>query len=762
MTHPSCRLALLACLAFAAADPLWAAVEVQEGPTSIPDGEATAAHDLTIRNEKLAFALAVESAAPYGVPRGAIVDLAPVVDGQPAKDRVVFADFIPNNWSAWPNTYQRVKVLKRGPQQVVVQAVRDWGDVTIDTTYTLRSESDRIELRTVMTNTGKRPLTGLLSGQTLWPSAGYYFGIPGLGDLQEGPATGALADRASAYDADWSITLHAPYLDYVGSRSKDLFVKHDLAPGESRTFDAWLQVGPRGDLGPVVAAEIERRKLPSGHVQGSVRTREGQPVATPVVVFYRQGAPYTWSVGHDGRFDVALPTGEYQAYATAQGYSQTASVPVTVASGAAVTQDFADLEPPGRVSFDVTDAKSGRGVDARIVITQGQKPLVEYLGRSTFFTELDRLGHYDVEMAPGQYSFKVTSGGVFFGPSQMLDLTVKPGTPVEAQVQLARLFDPRTSGWYGADLHHHADQAEGVTPAEHLARSQLAAGLDFLFVSDHDSTANHAKLQAIADRRGVPFIASMEISPSWGHFNAWPLSPQGQKLAIDTSTATIHQVLAEARRQGAIVVQSNHPFIPYGYLASLAAGVVPGGFNPALDLFEINADVPTDHDKVAHALWQFWNAGHRYYLSGGTDVHDVWNHESGTARLFAHLDGAPTPVAFAEAAKAGHAYVSFGPLIQPGVMFGSDLKVSSGTTISLPFDLQSVTGLQQATLIGGGQVVATRSFDNAPNTAHVEFRVSPAARTWYAIEVEDVGGRKAYSNPIWVDVVENPAAATTH
>ena len=127
-----------------------------------------------------------------------------------------------------------------------------------------------------MTNGGDTPLAGLLSGQTLWPSAGYFFGVPGLGDLQEGQSTGALADRAVAYDEDWSITLHAPYLDFVGSRSKDLFLQHTLQPGESRTFDAWLQVGARGDLGPVVAAEIERGHLPAGTLRGSVQRSRRQ------------------------------------------------------------------------------------------------------------------------------------------------------------------------------------------------------------------------------------------------------------------------------------------------------------------------------------------------------------------------------------------------------------------------------------------------------------------------------------------------------
>ena len=177
-----------------------AAANVVVGPTPIVDGEAAAARDITVFNEHLAFGLAVESVVPYGVPRGAIVDVAPVVDGKPGRDRVVFADFIPNNWSAWPNTYQKVEIVDRGPAQVMVQATRDWDKVTIVTTYTLRANADRVEIRTTMTNTGNTPLSNLLSGQTLWPSAGYFFGIPGLEDLKEG------ADRERSPIGSWPMT----------------------------------------------------------------------------------------------------------------------------------------------------------------------------------------------------------------------------------------------------------------------------------------------------------------------------------------------------------------------------------------------------------------------------------------------------------------------------------------------------------------------------------------------------------------------------
>jgi len=94
---------------------------------------------------------------PFGVPRGAIVDVAPVSRGQIGRDRIAFADFIPNNWSAWPNTYQHLDVLERGPQRVRIRTVRDWGKVNVVTVYSLAANSDSVEIRTTMTTAGTRP-----------------------------------------------------------------------------------------------------------------------------------------------------------------------------------------------------------------------------------------------------------------------------------------------------------------------------------------------------------------------------------------------------------------------------------------------------------------------------------------------------------------------------------------------------------------------------------------------------------------------------
>ena len=738
-------------LATFAASGVYAAVRVVPGPTPIPGGAATATGDLTVINEKLAFALAVDSAAPYGVPRGALVAIAPVRNGRPGHNRVVFADFIPNNWSAWPNTYHRVEVLERGPQRVRIRAVRDFGAATIATLYTLAAGADEVAISTTMTDTGSAPLRELLSGLTLWPNSGFLFAVPGLAGVTAGPAERALANFVVAYDADWTVTLHAPYLDHVGSGSRDLFRLHTLAPGASHTFDGWLQVGASGDLAPVVAAEIARRHLPAAELHGVVTGADGRALAQPVVVVYKEGKPYAWALGgHDGAYHLGLPAGAYTLYATGPGYSRSADSPLTLTAGGDERRDFQHLQGPGCIELQVTDARNGAPLDARLEIREGERPLVQFLGRTTFFTELAHKGYASSALAPGKYLFAVSSGGGFLATDAAAKLTVASGKVSVAHVSIARLFDPSAHGWYAADLHHHADQAEAVTPPRELARSQLAAGLDVLFVSDHDSTANTGVLQQIAAARGVPFIPGIELSPSWGHFNAYPVS-SGAKLAVDTSTASVEVILKEARREGALVVQVNHPFIPYGYFTSVAAGVAPGGYNPGFDLIEINGSVPGDDLKVLARIWSLWNTGRRYYLSAGSDTHDVWNEVSGRARSYAHADGRLDARSFVEALKSGHSYVTYGPLIFPAVMFGTELRYERTPPATLGFDLASVAGVREAQLVSGGAIVSRRTFPAAPRTTHVDFAVPPQHGAWYALNVADRSGRKAYTNPIWVE-----------
>jgi hypothetical protein len=90
-------------------------------------------------------------------------------------------------------------------------------------------------------------------------------------------------------------------------------------------------------------------------------------------------------------------------------------------------------------------------------------------------------------------------------------------------------------------------------------------------------------------------------------------------------------------------------------------------------------------------------------------------------------------------------------------MFGDQRRVRPGEPFNLGFDLKSVDGLRSLQLIAAGADVADRSF-SGPQEAHVDFPLSTQHSTWYSLVVEDIRGRKAYSDPIWIDAVVIPGS----
>lgn len=731
-----------------------AAVEVTRGATPLENGDATAANDIQLRNDELVASIAVDSAPPWGVAPGGIIDAAPIVNGEPLRDKVSLIDFIPNNWSSWPTSYQRFEVLEEGPDEAAIRVIRDWEDVTLTTTYRLESGSDRIHVVTKMDNTGEKTYDGILSGYVMWPDGGNLFGPAGMHGTEEGEATNAFADWSAAYDENWGFALHAPYMDRIDYSARDLYLKHDLAPGESRSFEGWVQVLDNGSLAPAVTAEAARKGLSTSAISGTVATESGNAVDQPVIVVEKDGEPYTWVLGQDGEYQLDLPKGDYDLYATARGYADSERQSVAI-DGDAVELNFRDLKAPGKVAFEVTDEETGEPLDAKIQIAEGQTPLVGFLGRKTFFSELNKPGERTVSIAPGEYVFEVAHGTPFLANSEKVSVTVSSGETVSESVAIERLAAPNDRDWFAADMHHHSDVLDGFTAPEYVIRSQLAAGLDLTLLTDHDTLANLEAMAELSEQRDVPFIPAIEISPSWGHFNAYPVDI-GSDYTIDSGKAPVQSIIKQRDALGAEAIQVNHPYIKYGYYTNVENDTATGGYYPRYDLMEVNAD--GEYQKTLRKAWNHWSRGERVYLSAGSDVHDVWQYASGEVRAYARVPGTLDADTFVTSLKDGHAFVTFGPMVYPDHTFGDDLKVAKGETATLGFDLEAANGLKTIQLVGdGGEIVQKKAFDGAVE-GRAEFDVTAKNDTFYAVIVEDQDGKKAFSNPIWLDAMTHVPA----
>lgn len=719
------------------------------GPTPIQRGDALGAKDITVNNGLFAIAFAVETAPPWGVARGGIVDIALLEDGEPGYDIASLVDFMPNNWSSWPTTYQTVSVDSVSRDEVVIRSERDWAEVELDTTFTIKANDSRIHVVTHMTNKGTAALDDLLSGYVAWPDGGYL--------IEEAVVTGGDGNGwTAAYDENWMLGLYAPFSEHVDRRGRDRYTRHDLAAGETKTFEAWIQIESDGSLAPMVQTEIEFGELAHGRISGSVVDTSGESIASPTVIVATDGKPVAWSVGQDGEYQINLPVGEYEIYATAPAYAQSSTKNIMIEDGSDIRIEFNDVGPPGNLKIDVRDAGSGEALDARISIEEGQTPLIGYFGKKVYFTDLRDVGHFEQAMAPGNYVLNIASGGGFTSAAQSVDVVIESAHSSSLQVDIDTLAKPQIKNWYNADLHHHSDVLDGFTPAEYVMRSQLAAGVDMTFLSDHDSVVNNREMQSLSASRGMHFIAGTELSPSWGHFNAYPLDDDKQ-VEIDTGQATVQEIFGEARRLGAEVIAVNHGYSDYGYFRSHEEQSVPGNYDAGFDLVEIGPRISNDgklvrNPQTIQRVWAMWNDGTTAYLAAGSDVHDVWNFESAGARSFVHVDGDLTIENFMAALDSGNAYASQGPLIYPEIMFGTEIQKPSGEELTLKYTLQSVTGLQSVKLIERGTEIDSLTFDGVSDEVAVEFAVHPEQNTWYSLVVEDVNSKVAYTNPVWVSI----------
>jgi len=66
-----------------------------------------------------------------------------------------------------------------------------------------------------------------------------------------------------------------------------------------------------------------------------------------------------------------------------------------------------------------------------------------------------------------------------------------------------------------ADLHSHSSVSDGLLPPAEVAHRAADRGLALWALTDHDEVAGIAEARAVAEERGVHFLAGSEISVTW-------------------------------------------------------------------------------------------------------------------------------------------------------------------------------------------------------------------------------------------------------
>ncbi len=121
-----------------------------------------------------------------------------------------------------------------------------------------------------------------------------------------------------------------------------------------------------------------------------------------------------------------------------------------------------------------------------------------------------------------------------------------------------------------ADLHCHSVVSDGTLAPIELARRAHAKGVQLWALTDHDELGGLAEAAAAARELGLPFVAGVEISVTWGdetlHIVGLRIDPDNQVL-----------------RDGLERTRSGRTRRAHAMAAQLADAGIPNAFEGALN-----------------------------------------------------------------------------------------------------------------------------------------------------------------------------------
>ncbi len=299
-------------------------------------------------------------------------------------------------------------------------------------------------------------------------------------------------------------------------------------------------------------------------------------------------------------------------------------------------------------------------------------------------------------------------------------------------------FDKPGHFWKG-NLHTHSTKSDGALSPEAVCRYYEALGYDFISLTDHFLIRYGFPITDTTPFRHDHFttILGAELHTGETEFGGmWHILANGLPLGFDSTPPdeTGPELAARAIKAGAFVSVAH----PSWYSLSVE-DIASLEHAHAIEVFN-----GTSHDHNDR-VWSMDIAqlmlckGYRFTLCATDDAHfpsrkyDVglgWVHVKAEAN---------DPEMLVEALKAGHYYSSTGPQI-------FDIQVSQGSNIKV-----ECSPADRIFLVGRG---ATAVSSYGPGLRSATLSLSQfREHQWVMVIVRDQAGNRAWSNPIWLDLV---------
>lgn len=427
----------------------------------------------------------------------------------------------------------------------------------------------------------------------------------------------------------------------------------------------------------------------------------------------------------------------------------------------------------GRLDFEFTHSHAADGTQLEV----GVFDPIGFRGTSRFSKRRFHIAdaHATPSYVPGRITpgpWRVSIGIPAIGASTTAtwQVTIRMTPAADAHAGLAAPLAPGPA-WFAGDFHAHtlhsdafechdpgrSETRRGCQPWE-VVEAARTARLDFLAITDHNTTSHHADLATLQEGLStLLLVRGQELTTFHGHANVY-----GTSTAIDFRLGfkgrRIGDVLRDVAAAGG-VLSINHPGRETGDRCTGCGWDAPETPWEQVAVMEVVNGPTVEGPTAGLGFWQQrLNEGHRITAIGGSDDHAarsdrgrvgrpatvVWARELSEAAL---LDGL----------RAGRVYIrtrgANGPAVdlsasigRARAAMGGALVVGTGGVVGLRIETSGAAG-QTAELVKNGVVVARVPIAGSPAVVTHDLPVTPG--DWVNVRLRDASGITVITNPVY-------------
>ncbi|MEO8481198.1 MAG: CehA/McbA family metallohydrolase [Acidobacteriota bacterium] len=426
-----------------------------------------------------------------------------------------------------------------------------------------------------------------------------------------------------------------------------------------------------------------------------------------------------------------------------------------------------------RVDVDFAYENRGKGTELEVGLFDAQR----FRGTSRFskdhfhLTEFEATPSYFTGPLPaGTWRLSLGVPSIGAGQTSMWTATLRlsmRSTPIDGLGPVLKA----EAAWYVGDLHAHTlhsdgfgcidsgtTTARGCQPWE-VVEAARARHLDFLAITDHNTTSHHADLATLQEGlTSLLLLRGQELTTFHGHANVYGTSrPIDFRLGFNGRSMI--DVMDDVAHEDALL-SINHPGRETGDTCTGCGWDAPSTPWDRIEAMEV---VNSGVIEGRTAGMPFWyarlNEGHHITAIGGSDDH-------GARSPRGHI-GSPATVVYArdlsesallDGIRAGRVYVRTrgpeGPALELAGAMGETLVpmggivnvAKKGTPVRLIVRAAGAAG-QRAEIVRNGEVVATLTVATADQKVSHLLTMTPGQ--WVHVRLRDAAGITAFTNPVY-------------